>query len=85
MRIEVAQFHQRAAALVLQGDKALLRELVGKITEAADAVIAFGERRVELQQRALEQSELRRDLAVGQHFQRALDQRHGLFDGCVLP
>ena len=64
----------------LQDHRARLRHLLHEVAEAARAVIAFRERRVELQQRALEQSELRRDLALGQHLQRALDERQRLRD-----
>ena len=56
------------------------RQLLREIAEAADAVGALGERRVELQQRALQQAELRRDFAVAQHLQRAPHERHRLID-----
>ena len=49
------------------------------------AVIALRERRVELQQRALEQSELRRHFAIGQHLQRALDERQRLIERLRAP
>ena len=57
------------------------RELLDEIAERSGAVVALGERRVELQQRALEQAELRRHFAVGQHLERALDERDRLIDG----
>ncbi len=55
-------------------------QLLREVAEAARAVGALGEGRVELQQRALEQAELRRDLAVGQHLEGAAHQRHGLVE-----
>ena len=55
-------------------------ELLREVAEAAHAVGALGERRVELQQRALQQAELRRDLAIAQHLERAPHQRHHLID-----
>ena len=55
-------------------------QLLREVAEAADAVGALGERRVELQQRALQQPELRRDFAIAQHLQRAPHQRHDLLD-----
>src|SRR5450759_452284 len=63
-----------------QRDEAGARELLREVAEAADAVGALGERRVELQQRALEKPELRRDLAVDQHLERAPHERHDLLD-----
>src|SRR5687767_6768418 len=60
---------------MLQRDETALFELLGKIAEGAGAVVALGERRVELEQGALEESELRRDFAIDQDFQGALDER----------
>ena len=50
-----------------------MRQLLDEIEERRGAVVALGERRVELQQRALEQAGLRRHLAVGEDLQRAAD------------
>src|SRR5690606_14422975 len=50
------------------------------IAEAARAVLALGEGGIELQQRALEEPQLRRDLALRQHLQRAPDERQRLAD-----
>ena len=52
-----------------------LRELLDEVEERRGAVVALGEGRVELQQRALEQAGLRRDLAVGEDLQRAAHDR----------
>ena len=79
-RTAVARLDEHAASGVLQRDRAGLRHLLHEVAEAARAVLALGERRVELQQRALEQAELRRDLALGQHLQRAHDERQRLGD-----
>ena len=54
--------------------------LSAKSRKLLTAVIALRERRVELQQRALEQPELRRHFAIGEHLERALDQRHRAVD-----
>ena len=60
-------------------------ELLREVAEAAHAVGALGECRVELQQRALEKPELGRDLAIGQHLERAAHERHDLFHGRLRP
>ena len=68
LRLERRAFDElddRRAAGVFERDEAAFFELLGKVAERAGAVIALRERRVELQQRALEQSELRRDFAIG--------------------
>src|SRR5687768_13460809 len=52
--------------------------------ERSRAIAALGEGRVELQQRALEQAELRRDFALRQHLQRALHERHRLLDRLAI-
>ena len=65
----VGQLHQHAAARLLQRDQAAFGDLLDEVAEGAGAVVALREGGVELQQRALEQAELRRDLAVGQHLQ----------------
>src|SRR6185503_8191530 len=69
-----------AAAGVLQLDEARLRELLDKVEERRRAVRALGEGRIELQQCALEQPGLGRDLAVGEDLQRAAQDRHRLRD-----
>ena len=56
------------------------RQLLREIAEAAHTVIALRERGIELQQRALQQPELRRDLAIAEDLQRAAHQRHRLVD-----
>jgi hypothetical protein len=76
----IGQFDQGAATLVFQRHQALVGKLVGKLAKGADAVIAFGERRVELQQCALQETQLRRHFTIGQHLQRAPHERHGLLD-----
>src|SRR3954469_18817888 len=68
------------AARLAQRDESCGRQFFGEVAEAADAVAALRERRVELQQRALEQAKLRRDLAIAQHLQGAAQQRHDLLD-----
>ena len=55
-------------------------ELLREIAETAGAVRAFGERGVELQERALQQAELRRDLAIRQDLQRATHERNSLLE-----
>ena len=65
---------------VLQLHEARLRELLDEVEERRGAVVALRERRVELQQRALEQAGLRRDLAVGENLQRAPHERERLRD-----
>jgi hypothetical protein len=66
--------------LLLQRHQSVLRELVRKLAERTHAVIALAERRIELQQRALQQAKLRRHLAIDEDLQRARDQRHRLLD-----
>src|SRR5215212_9638698 len=63
---------------MLERDGASLRHFLHEIAEAADAVLALRERRVELQQRALQQPELRRDFAFRKNFERTLDERQRL-------
>ncbi len=63
-----------------QRDQPGLCELLDEIAERADAVVALGEGRIELQQRALQEAKLRRHLTVRQHLQRALDERNRLAD-----
>ena len=76
----LGQLDEHVAAGFLERDVAGGGELLREVAEAAGAVGALGERRVELQQRALEQPELRRHLAIGQHLQRAPHERHRLLD-----
>ena len=68
-------FDQHAAPGVLQLDGARHRHLFHEVPEAAGAVVAFRERGIELQQRALEQAQLRSDFAFGQHLQGAEHER----------
>src|SRR5262249_31734548 len=72
------QLDHDAPARVLQRHQAGLRQLLREIEERRGAVVALGERRVELEQRALEQARLRRDLAVRQDLERAPDDGDGL-------
>jgi hypothetical protein len=53
------EFDQCCATRVFERDQPTLFELLGKVAESARPVVAFGERRVQLQQRALEQPQLR--------------------------
>ena len=76
----VAQLDEHAASRLLQRDDAALGDLLDEVAERAGAVVALGERRVELQQRALEEPELRRDFAIRQHLQRALHERQRLLE-----
>src|SRR5262249_35967232 len=76
----VLELDEDVAPRLLQRHDAGGRELLGEIAEAARAVRALRERRVELQQRALEQAELRRDFPIREDLQRAPDERHDLFD-----
>ena len=66
-------------------------QLLREIAEAAGTIRALGERGIELQQRALEQAELRRDLAIRQHLERTPHERQHLIErrllrrrGCAL-
>ena len=70
---------------MLQLDQAGLRELLDEIEKRRGAVVALGERRVELQQRALEQPGLRRHFAVGQNLERAAHDRERLRDRRATP
>src|SRR5688572_31718031 len=63
-----------------QRDEPSLRDLLDEIAKRAHTVIALRECRVELQQRALQQTELWRDFAIGQHFERPLHERNRLRD-----
>ena len=74
------RFDEHAPPGVLEDHRTRLGDLLHEVPEAARAVIAFRKRRIELEERALEQSKLRRDLALGQHLQRALDERQRLGD-----
>src|SRR5688572_25489005 len=65
-----------------KGDEPCLRHLLDEIAERADAVVALRKRRVELQQRALQQAQLRRDLAIRQYLERPLHERDRLGDVC---
>ena len=78
--VRLDRIHHHAAAGMPQRDEPGLRDLLDEIAERADAVVALGKRRVELQQRALQQAELRRDLAIGQHLERPLHERDRLGD-----
>src|SRR5215467_2856621 len=71
-RIRV-EFHHHAAARRFQLHQAGLRELLGEVQKRRRAVIALRECRIELQERALEQTGLRRYLTVGQNLERAPD------------
>src|SRR5215211_5269785 len=71
--VGLGQLHEQAAAGVPQRHHPGLRDLLDEVAEGAGAVVAFGERGVELQERALEEPQLRGDLAVDQHLERALD------------
>ena len=55
-------------------------ELLREVPERAGAVGPLGKRRVELQQRRLEQAELRRDFAFGEDLERARHERDRLLD-----
>ena len=57
-----------------------LGDLLDEIAERARAVVALRERGVELQQRALQQPELRRHLAIRQDLEGALHDRERLVD-----
>ena len=74
------ELHHHAAARRLEVHVSRLRQLLDEIEERRGAVVALGEGGVELQQRALEQAGLRRDLAVGEDLQRAAHHREGLRD-----
>ena len=74
------ELDQHVAAGFLQRDVAGGGELLGEVAEAAGAIGALGEGRIQLQQRALEQPQLRRDLAVRQHLQRPAHERHRLLE-----
>jgi hypothetical protein len=65
---------------VLQRHGPGLRHLLHEVAEAAGSVLAFGERGVELQQCALEETELRGDLPLGEDLQRTLHERQHLRD-----
>ena len=74
-RVEILHLDQQVAARLVQADEAGLRELLGEVPERSGAVVLLREGGIELEQRALEEAELRRDLALGQHLQRPPDQR----------
>ena len=67
-----------AAALAADVDQIRLLELLDEIGEAARAVRALAEGRIQLQHGGLQQAELRLHRAAFQHLQRAFHQRHGL-------
>ena len=62
-RIRV-ELHHHTAARRFQLHEAGLRELLGEVQKRRRAVVALGECRIELKERALEQTGLRRDLTV---------------------
>src|SRR5205823_4754924 len=76
----LARLDEEASPGLSQHDGARFCHFLHEVAEAARAVVALRERRVELQQRALEQPELWRDLAFGQHLQRPFDERQRLLD-----
>ncbi len=78
--LAVGELDQHVPAMFTQPHVAGVGQLLREIAEAADAVGALREGRVELQQRALQQAELRRDLAIAQHLQRPPHQPHDLLD-----
>ena len=59
-------------------------QLCAKSRKPSAPYVTLGERGVQLQQRALEKTELRGDLAVGQHLQRAPHEREHLIERCLL-
>src|SRR5688500_274791 len=65
-----------------KSDEPCLRHLLDEIAERAYTVVALRKRRVELQQRALQQAQLRRDLAIRQYLERPLHERDRLGDVC---
>src|SRR5207344_690459 len=64
-----------AAARRLEVHQARMREFLGEVEDRRNTEVAFGERRIELQQRALQQTGLRRYLSVGEDLQRPFDDR----------
>ena len=74
------EFDNRRPARVFERDISALLELFRKVTECARAVVTLRERRVELQQRALQQPQLRRDLALVQNLQCTFHEWQSLFD-----
>ena len=80
MAVAVGELDEHVPPVLAQPHVAGVGQLLREVAEAADAVGPFGERRIELQQRALQQAELRRDLAIAQHLQRPPHQRHHLID-----
>ena len=71
----VTLFDQNVSPMFAQRHMSGRRQLLRKIAEAVHAVGPLRERGVELQQRALQQTQLRRDLAVAQHLQRTPHER----------
>src|SRR5688500_9775029 len=65
---------QNAASCIPQRDGAGGRNLLHAIAETARAVLAFRERRVELQQSALQETELWCQFALGQNCQSTTDE-----------
>ncbi len=80
MPVAIGLLDEHVASVLAQPHVARIGQLLREIAEAADAIGALGERRVELQQRALQQSELWRNFAVAEHLQRAPHQWHRLID-----
>ena len=78
--VAIVELHQHIAPVLAEPHVSGGCELLGEIAEAADAVGALRERRIELEERALEEPGLRRHLAVGQDLQAAADDGEGLGD-----
>ncbi len=73
-------FNEHVAPVLPQAHMSGGRQLLRKVTEAADAVRTLRERGIELEERALQEAELRRHLTVAQHLQRPPDEWKSLID-----
>src|SRR5688572_28867500 len=80
-RRHVAQLDDDGAPRFAKQDVSRGGEFLREIAKAARSVGSFGKRRVELQQRALQQPQLRRYLAIREYLERAANQRQRLLDG----
>src|SRR4029450_6918331 len=79
-RNALGKLHQHVPPRLPEHDVSSARQLLREIAEAAGAIGTLRERGIELEQRALEEPELRRDFTIGQDLQRTTDERHGLIE-----
>src|SRR5215472_13547288 len=72
----VLHFHQQTAIDLLQLDVPGCCHLLDEISECAGAVITLGKCRIELEQGALQKSQLRRNFPIVKNLQSTLDKRY---------